>query len=84
MSDDGTDYRDGSAYFGSPERVRAFMETHEKIHGNGVTMRIRVSATWLAENAETYPAMVESQIEHVISRDVFPELNKFERTRRNP
>ncbi|PWE08635.1 hypothetical protein DD630_18515 [Streptomyces sp. BSE7F] len=73
---------DGSAYFGNMERVLDFLTGHADTHGPGY--RIEVPTDWLERhvaegNIDRYEGITPDQIEYVIPRELFEELNQFGR-----
>jgi RHS repeat-associated protein len=76
------DLDDGSAYFGNMERVLDFLSGHGHSHGPG--FRIEVPTDWLERHVaggviDRYPGITDDQIEYVIPRELFEELNRFDR-----
>ncbi|MEV6486988.1 RHS repeat-associated core domain-containing protein [Streptomyces sp. NPDC051576] len=76
------EFDDGSAYFGNAERVLDFLRGHTDTHGPGY--RIEVPTEWLERHIEAgtinrYPDITPDNIEYVIPRELFEELNTFDR-----
>jgi hypothetical protein len=73
-----TDELDGAAHFGNEARVNDFAATHPESHGVG--FRIEVPSSWLSSpGIEIWEGMTENQLEFVIPRELFEELNQFPR-----
>ena len=74
-TDDGE--LDGAAHFGNKSRVLDFAEGHAGTHGTG--LRIEVPTAWLeSPEIQKWPGL-DDQVEYVIPRELFGELNQFPR-----
>jgi len=73
-----TDELDGAAHFGNEARVNDFAATHPESHWVG--FRTEVPSSWLSSpGIEIWEGMTENQLEFVIPREMFEELNQFPR-----
>ncbi len=69
---------DGAAHFGNPARVQDFVATHADTHGVG--MRIDVPSSWLSHpDIQIWEGRTPDQLEYVIPRELFGQLNQFPR-----
>jgi hypothetical protein len=74
-----TDELDGAAHFGNEARATDFAESHASTHGPS-GLRIDVPGDWLSHpDIQLWEGMMPDQLEYVIPRELFGELNQFPR-----